>query len=571
MEPHCISFREIPAATKIFATFLDDFEHVAKYFAYPPDIEGVLAGARNAQLDPGVRKGVVEVLREQNRRFAPGGAIEAPTEKNLERLANGAVAIVTGQQVGLFGGPAYSLYKAITAASYAAELTRRGVDAIPIFWLATEDHDLAEINHAAWNTRDGLAQFQLQGSEASEGRRVGEIILGEGVTALVAEAAAKLEGPDAERIANALRESYAPGESYGSAFGKLLARLLEGRGIVFIDPLDQRLHRLSAPLYARALGESDALRDALMVRSKELENAGFHAQVKVAAESTLLFYNVDGVRHPLRSRNGKFHAGHASFSMDELRKAIDATPDAVTPNVLLRPIVQDTLLPTAAYVGGPAEIAYMAQTEVVYKELLGRMPAILPRASFTVIEAPMDRSLKKFGLSFRDVLRGRQHVRTRMEEKFLPAALGEKFEADENALKHLLAAYREPIQKLDASLAGSLELAEQKILHQFTTLKAKAGRAESMRNDVLDRKEKMIFDAIYPHHELQERTLSALPWLASYGAEFLDGLSHISPIADALVSESNDNTSLAQMGPDEPNPVDEFVAACANQHHVVTL
>jgi hypothetical protein len=92
-----------------------------------------------------------------------------------------------------------------------------------------------------------------------------------------------------------------------------------------------------------------------------------------------------------------------------------------------------------------------------------------------------------------------------------------------------------------------------------------------MRNDVLDRKEKMIFDAIYPHHELQERTLSALPWLASYGAEFLDGLSHISPIADALVSESNDNTSLAQMGPDEPNPVDEFVAACANQHHVVTL
>ena len=570
IEPHCISFREIPDTTKIFATFLDDFENVAKYFAYPPDIEGVLAAASKVQLDPGVRKGVVEVLREQNRRFAPGGAIESQTEKNLERLASGAVAIVTGQQVGLFGGPAYSLYKAITAASYAAELTRRGVEAIPIFWLATEDHDLAEINHAAWNTRDGLAEFGLQGDEASEGRRVGEIILGAGVTALVAEAAAQLEGPDAERIANALRESYAPGESYGSAFGKLLARLLDGRGIVFIDPLDRRLHRLSASLYERALRESDALRDALLARSKQLEDAGFHAQVKVAAESTLLFYNVDGIRHPLRIRGEKFHAGHASFSMDELRKAITATPDAVTPNVLLRPVVQDTLLPTAAYVGGPAEIAYMAQTEVIYKKL-GRMPAILPRASFTVVEAPVDRLLKKFDLTFRDVLRGRQHVRARMEEKFLPAALGEKFEADENTLKQLLAGYREPIQKLDASLAGSLELAEQKILHQFMTLKAKAGRAESLRSDVLDRKEKMIFDAIYPHHELQERTLSALPWLASYGAEFLDGLSHFSPIADALVSESNDNTSLASMGPDEPNPVDEFVAACANQHHVVTL
>jgi len=571
MEPHCISFREIPDTTKIFATFLDDFEQVAKYFAHPPDIEGVLAAARNIHLDAGIRKGVVEVLREQNRGFAPGQKIEAQTEKNLDRLANGAVAIVTGQQVGLFGGPAYSLYKAITAASYAAELTRRGVDAIPIFWLATEDHDLAEINHAAWNTREGLAEFKLQGDESSEGRRVGEIALGDGVTALVAEAAGKLEGSDAERIANALRESYAPGETYGSAFGKLLTRLLEGRGIVFIDPLDARLHRLSAATYRRALDESDALRDLLIARSKELEDRGFHAQVKVASESTLLFYNVDGVRHPLRNRNGKFYAAHASFTLDELRAAIDATPDAFTPNVLLRPIVQDTLLPTAAYVGGPAEIAYMAQTEVVYKNLLGRMPAILPRASFTVIEAPVDHMLKKFDLTFRDVMRGRQHVRSRMEAKFLPAALSEKFEADEKALKELLAGYREPIQKLDASLAGSLELAQQKILHQFATLKGKAGRAENLRSGVLDRKEKMIFDALYPHHELQERTISGLPWLASYGAEFLDGLSHVSPIADALVTESNDNSSLAHMGPDEPNPIDEFVAACANQHHVVTF
>jgi bacillithiol biosynthesis cysteine-adding enzyme BshC len=571
MEPHCISFREIPQTTKIYSAFLDDFEHVAKYYAYRPDIEGVCAAAGKVNLDPAVRQGVVEVLRTQNRRFAPGGVTEAATEKNLERMANGAVAIVTGQQVGLFGGPAYSLFKAITAASYAAELTRRCIDAVPVFWLATEDHDLAEINHAAWNTRDGLAEFKLAATHGSEGRRVGEILLGDGISALVGDAIGKLEGPDAEKMAAALRESYTPGDTYGSAFGKLMARLLAGRGIVFIDPLDAKLHQLAAPVYRRALEESDALRDLLMTRSKELENGGLHAQVKVAAESTLLFYNVDGIREPLRARAGKFQAGSATFTAEELRAAIAATPVAFTPSVLLRPIVQDTLLPTAAYVGGPAEVAYMAQAEVVYQKLLGRMPAILPRASFTVIEPGMDRILKKFELSFRDVMRGRQHVRRRMEEKFLPAALAEKFEKDEIALQELLAAYREPILKLDASLAGSLELAEQKILHQFTTLKAKAGRAESLRNDVLDRKEKMIFDSIYPHHELQERTLSALPWLATYGAELLDGLSQIGPIADALVDEANGDSDLAQMGVHEPNPVLEFVAACANQHHVVTL
>src|ERR1700722_16240011 len=571
MEPHCISFREIPQTTKLYSSFLDDFEHVATYYAHAPCIEGVMNSARKVQLDPAVRKSVVEVLREQNRNFAPGGALEAATEKNLERLAAGAVAVVTGQQVGLFGGPAYSLYKAITAAGYAAELTNRGIEAIPVFWVATEDHDLAEINHAALNSRTGLLESRLEAGEAKDGRRVGEIPLGEGIKALVAEATEKLEGQFAEEVAAALRESYAPEETYGSAFAQLLARLLRGRGIVFIDPLDVRFHRLSAGVYRRALDESDALRESLMARSKELEHNGFHAQVKVAAESTLLFYNVDGIREPLRARDGKFYAGKASFTVEELRAAIEASPDAFTPNVLLRPIVQDTLLPTAAYVGGPAEVAYMAQAEVVYRKLLGRMTAILPRASFTVIDGMFDRILKKFGLGFRDVLRGRQHLRARMEEKFLPAALAEKFDRDEKTLQELLAGYRDPILKLDASLAGSLELAEQKILHQFTTLKAKAARAESLRGDVLDRKEKMIFDALYPHHEMQERTLSALPWLAAYGAEFLDGLAHISPIADALVSESNDITSFAGMGPDEPNPVYEFVAACANQHHVVTL
>ena len=219
LQPHCISFREIPQTTKIYSTFLDDFAHVSKYYAYRPDIEGVCKAAGKVQVDAGVRQGVVEILRAQNRRFAPGGVTEAATEKNLERLANGAVAIVTGQQVGLFGGPAYSLFKAITAASYAAELTRRCIDAVPIFWLATEDHDLAEINHATWNTRNGLTEFKLTGTDASEGRRVGEILLGEGITALVAEAAEKLEGPEAEKVAAALRESYAPAETYGSAFG----------------------------------------------------------------------------------------------------------------------------------------------------------------------------------------------------------------------------------------------------------------------------------------------------------------------------------------------------------------
>src|SRR5271155_5903494 len=188
-----------------------------------------------------------------------------------------------------------------------------------------------------------------------------------------------LEGPYAGEVARALRESYTPGDTYGSAFGKLMARLVAGRGIIFLDPLDSRLHHFASGIYRRALDDAEPLGDALLVRSKELERGGFHAQVKVTRESTLLFYNVDGVRQPLRRRGEKVHAGPASFSLEELHAAIAATPEAFTPNVLLRPVVQDTLLPTAAYIGGAAGNAQMAPGPQGFKKLLGGMPAVFSR------------------------------------------------------------------------------------------------------------------------------------------------------------------------------------------------
>jgi bacillithiol synthase len=525
MESHCLAFREVPRTTKLFSTFIEDFPRAARYYAHPPTEAGVLAAACEIRLGPETRRAVVEVLREQNQRFERGLVLEEATARNLGRLAGGAVAIVTGQQVGLFSGPAYSFYKAVSALRWAEEITRRGVDAVPIFWLATEDHDLAEVNHSDWNTRAGLAHYELPERKEDAGKRVGEVALGDGVKALVDKAAESLEGGLAEEVAGALRESYTPGDPYGSAFGKLMARLLAGRGIILIDPLDARLHRLAAGVYRRALDEADSLRDALLARSKELDRTGFHAQVKVTRETTLLFYNLNGQRQPLRRHNGNFTAGKASFTPDELRAAIDKSPESFTANVLLRPVIQDTILPTAAYIGGPAEIAYMAQAQVAYQALLGRMPAILPRAAFTLVEPAIARLLTKYGLDVRDVIRGRQHLRGKMEQKSLPRALARRFEADDKALRKVLKAYRKPLGRLDRTLLGALDAAERKILHQFLKLKRKAGRAENFRTGVLDRHERLLVDALYPHSDLQERTLSALPFIASNGSELLDTLS----------------------------------------------
>jgi bacillithiol synthase len=548
MESHCISFREVPHTTKLFSSFLEDFNQVSQYYGHPPTAAGIDAAAREVRLDPRVRKAVVEVLREQNRRFAAGSELDSVTAQNLDRLAAGAVAIVTGQQVGLLSGQAYTFYKAISTVRVAAETTRRGIDAVPIFWLATEDHDLAEVNHSTWVTRNGLARYNLPVRDEDRGRRVGEVMLGEAVQSVVGVAAQTLQGPGADDVSRALYESYTPSETFGSALGKLLARLLAGRGLIFVDPLDVRLHHLIAPVFLRALDDVGPLSDALLARSKELESAGLHAQVKVTRETTLLFENIDGRREPLRSRNGKFFAGETELSRAQIAATIEATPDLVTPNALLRPVVQDSLLPTAAYIGGPAEIAYLAQSQVVYQRILGRMPAVLPRASFTIVEPPIARFLAQYGLEMRDFLRGSQHVRARMEQKALPEVLVARFDKGEEGLSALLKSYREPLGRLDPTLLEALDVAERKMLYQFGQLKAKVARAENFRSGVLDRHERILLDTLYPNGELQERTLSALPFIAAYGTAFLDNLAGLVSVA----------------GP-------ENARSCVYQHHVLFL
>ena len=520
MERHCLRFSELPHTTKLFGAFLDHFGGVAQFYAHPPNEEGIQSAAGELKLDASTRQAVVEVLREQNRRF---GA-DSTTERSLDRLAAGAVAIVTGQQVGLFSGPSYSFYKALTTIGLARRLTERGTDAVPIFWLATEDHDLAEVNHCFWVTRRGhLERLEVPAPEAV-GRRVGEVLLGEGVTAAVHSVGKMLEGPAADEIRQALEVAHQPGENFGSAFGRLMARLFAGRGIVLLDPLDPRLHRLAAPIYRRALEENGALAKELLARGNALDRAGYHAQVKVVEGGTLLFVNVNGQRQALRQRNQQFVAGRMTFSIEELLEGIEKTPEAFTPNVLLRPVVQDSLLPTAAYVGGPAEVAYFAQAQVLYRRLLGRMPAVVPRGSFTLVEPHIARLLRKYRLEVRDVLHGRQHLRAKMEREFLPKELARRFSSGEKSIQRVLAGLRSPLGRLDQTLEGALDTAERKMLYQFLKLRAKAGRAEDRRTGLLDEHERALLDSLYPHRALQERAVCFLVFLARYGFSLLDEL-----------------------------------------------
>ena len=519
MECHCIPPAELPHTTLLYSTYLNDFSRVSEFYVHPPDLNGISRAAKEIRLTDSHRHSVVEVLRKQNATFSG----DSETSRNLDRLQNGAVTVVTGQQVGLLGGPAFCVYKALTAIRLAKELTANGTNSVPVFWLATEDHDLAEIDHSFFGARGALERFDLS-TPGAEGRRVGEIPLGDAVREISSRACEMLEGAAAEDVARWISESYRPEETFGSAFAKLMTRIFAGRGLIFLDPLSPELHRLSAQTMLRALKEHEALAKELVARSAALGHAGFHAQVKVTENSTLVFRIVDGQRVAVRPRNGGFAAGNIQESFEETWKAVEHHPEQFSANALLRPVIQDTLLPTIAYVGGPAEIAYHAQTSLVYKRLLGRAPAILPRAGFTLVPAHVASLLKKYNVDVRDVLAGRQRLRPKMEAEVLPRELTERFAESEKKLQGLLGDLRAPLAKLDQTLAGALDTAAEKMLYQFNSVRSKAGRAEGFRTGVLDSHEREITSLLLPNNQLQERSLSLLPFLAVQGREFLDRL-----------------------------------------------
>lgn len=522
MDSHSFPASDLPGSSKLFAAYLNDFKKVAGFYAHAPLLKDVRRLAKGVSYPEATRAAVVKELRRQNSQWGNDSSVES----SLSRLAGGAFAVVTGQQTGLLTGPAYSIYKAITAIAVARQLTKQGLPSVSVFWMATEDHDLAEVNQAHWLSSHGLAQFYVSTDPGDQGRSVGNVALGPSAPTVGRQASDLMEGPDAARIRDLIAAAIQPEETYASAFAKLFAKLFEGRGLILLDPRAPEFHRLAIPQFRAAITARGKLIEKLLARGKQLERAGFHTQVKVTEGSTPLFLEVEGKRMALRQRGDKLSAGAATFDEAELLAQLDAHPERFSGNALFRPVVQDALLPTVATVCGPAEIAYLAQSEVLYREVLGRMPVVLPRASFTLVEPHVARLLKKYHLTLQDMFAGTAALRRRLEQESLPAHLAERFERGEKDVRSLLKKLTPGLGKLDKTLRGAGSTAEKKILYQFGKLRDKAGRAHSFRTGVLDRRQETLLNSLFPHKGPQERSLCLLPFLARHGLKLLDGLEH---------------------------------------------
>ena len=459
--------------------------------------------AKTVSLPADRRAKIVAALAEQN------------TDKAaLDKLAQpDTVAVITGQQVGFLLGPAYTIFKALTAVQLAAHLNEQGIPAVPIFWLASEDHDLAEVDHAwVFNEEATPAKISLASSLVNGGP-VGDVVLNEIPLAELRAALGNL--PFAEDVLKEVAAAYQPGVTLGSAFRKLLEKTLQGLGLLFLDPLVPAVRAVAEPFLRDAVQRVPELLTALRTRNAALTAAGYHTQVHIDDDSSLFFLLKNGRRWPVRWKDGKFITKDGTYSAVEM----GAMAGQLSPNALLRPVMQDYLLPTASYVAGPAEIAYFAQGAALYEKLLGRMPVIYPRNTFTLLDARASKLLTRYNMRVLDLFDHHDNVKGVLAAKLVPPALNEQIKGAQTAASQALAQLQGNLLQFDPTLEAAARKSTAKITYQFAKLERKIARETMRRDEHAGKDAQYLVNLIYPQRHLQERFFSIMPFLAKHGLD----------------------------------------------------
>jgi bacillithiol synthase len=520
MSTECYPIATLPHTTKLFRDFLsmgdsNPASPVRTWYGSEP-----LGGKWMRPAAPAANAALAAALERQALTFNAGPA----TLANIAKLRTGALAVVTGQQVGLLGGPLLTLLKAATAIARATQATAAtGIEHVPIFWLATEDHDLEEVDQISLLTKTSIETLRLNAKSPHPAAPVGNIPLDPSIDALLEQVSELLSYAP---ICDLLRDCYSPSNpdtvapTYGSAFARLMTRLFAAHGLIVMDAAGRDFHTLGAPALRYAVEHAAELEAALLTRAAELESAGYHAQVLVKAGASLLFLVAEtNERHPLRRlTDGTWKAGAGnsakSYSTADLLTILDETPERLSPNALLRPVFQDTILPTTAYIGGPSEIAYFAQSAVLYQNILGRITPILPRLSATLIEPAIAAVMAQHEVTLPDAMTTSDDLAQRLGARAMPIEAKRRLATTGNALDEALTAAHDYLATLDPSLGRSAEVSASKMRYQMNRLRRLAATSELNKEASLRKHASALTLHLFPEGHPQERVIAGVWFLA---------------------------------------------------------
>jgi bacillithiol biosynthesis cysteine-adding enzyme BshC len=508
------------------------FQHatLARFYAGDPaEPEAWRDMIARAQAQPRQRDRMVAILQAQlTARQAPEQAVAAATKLADPRT----VAIVTGQQAGLFGGPLYTLMKGLTAARLAADVeTRFGVPCVTVFWNHSEDHDWDEVA-SAWVLDADLQARRLTvaGIEGEGHVPVGQVHLTDDISRVLGELEQLLPQTEftAETLA-ALRRCYQPGAGMAEAFGQLLDFLLGPLGVIVFDGSDPAAKPLASAIFQRELAHPGHTRRLASEAGQSLVAHGYHAQVLAQPDGTALFA-MNGGRIPIKHRDEQFFLGETPVQTETLRADASAHPERFSPNVLLRAVVQDTLLPTVAYVAGPSELAYLGQLKDVYAFHETPMPLIVPRATGTILDSASMRFLARTSLELRSLQAQDEHVLNQWLESQLPPTLEQALHGLEHALDDRMAALLAAVPALDPTLDGAVKSSQGRIAHELQGLHAKIISAAKRRHDTLRRQFAHAQHLAFPGGNPQERVLCLAWYMNRFGPALVPRLYECLPI-----------------------------------------
>jgi bacillithiol biosynthesis cysteine-adding enzyme BshC len=525
-----VDVRRFPWIRRLAADYAYDFPALAPFFAGDPaDGAAWTSAIARAQAQPRRRAEISALIgAQQQRRQAPAGAVEAG-----RRLADAkTVAIVTGQQAGLFGGPLFTLLKALTALKLAARVSRdHGVPAVAIFWIDAEDHDWDEVR--ACTVLDAELtprKVALPARTEEDATPVANVRLGESVVAALAELESVLPATEfRDRLLADLRRSYAPGIGAAEAFGRWLECVLGDRALVVYDASDSASKPLVGDVFARELSTPGTTVKLATAAGSNLASSGYHSQV-LAPDDSLAIFRLDGGRRAIRAQNGQFIVGTRSYPQAALVEEAVKQPAAFSPNVLLRPIVQDSIFPTVCYVAGPNELAYLGQLRQVYEHFGVPMPLMYPRASATLVDSGTLRFLTKYQLPLEALQPRDESALNDLLKSQIPPTVEESFTDAGRALEITMTSIIQSISAVDPTLEGAARSSLTRMQHDLETLHGKMIQAAKRRDETLKRQFVRAQALAFPNGHAQEREIGFISFLNQYGPALVERLENDLPL-----------------------------------------
>lgn len=519
-----VDVRRFPWIRRLAADYAFNFPSVEPFFSGNPTQPSAWADAiTRTQAHPRSRAEVARLLEaQQTRRGAPQAAIDA-----ARKLADPkTVAVLTGQQAGLFGGPFFTLLKALTALKLADQVSREHqVPAVAVFWIDAEDHDWDEVRSCTvYDSTLAAHNIALPGRPVADHAPVATVSLDSSITTALDELEQLLPPTEfREQVMADLRASYAEGRGMADAFGRWMERVLGTRGLIVYDASDPAAKPIAGPVFVSELSDPGQTAKLAATAGANLVSKGYHSQVHAHDDAAALFH-LTGGRRGIRHQDNQFVVGEHTFPKAALIEEATTSPASFSPNVLLRPVVQDTLFPTICYVAGPNELAYLGQLRDVYARFGVPMPLMYQRTSATLVDSAAMRFLTKYGLPLEALQPQDESALNQLLETQIPPEVEASFSGASGAIAASMQAVIDAIPALDPTLEGAAKSTLTRMQHDLQTLHNKMIQAAKRRDETLRRQFIRTRALAFPDGHAQERTIGFVSFLNQYGPALVDRL-----------------------------------------------